>query len=71
MQHKREDDFVERIAGNAHRYLKLFCEAIDKALPPADVDLDEEQRRDVWDVLQMHRAQQHEQVTIYLYVGST
>jgi ABC-type multidrug transport system ATPase subunit len=59
---------VERITANTHRYLKLFCEAIDSAVPAATVDLDAENRRDVWDVLQLQREQQLAQVCIHTSV---
>ena len=70
-QHKREDDFVERITANTHRYLKVFCEAIDSAVPAATVDLDAENRRDVWDVLQLQREQQLAQVCTNMCDTST
>ncbi|KAG5181423.1 minichromosome maintenance protein [Tribonema minus] len=59
LAHKREDDFVERIGRNTHRYLKLFCRAIDEVMPDATEDISA--RRDVWDVLCAQRLEQHEQ----------
>ena len=61
MQHENTlSELVARIRNNTRRYVSLFCEVVDKLLPPPTKDISEHD--EVIDVILHQRRERNEQI---------